>query len=87
MALLAIQQTVRDYAAWRAIYDSLAEVRQDWGMLAETVHRLADAPDTVLVQLHFATVAQARGFLTSREHQAAMRHAGVEGSPRVEIYD
>ena len=86
MALLAIQQIVRDYGAWRGVYDSLAELRQDWGVLAETVHRLAEAPDTVLVELHFATVAQARGFLTSREHRAAMRRAGVEGAPRVEIY-
>ena len=86
MALLTVQQTVRDYAAWRAVYDSLEEVRQDWGVLAETVHRLAEAPDTVLVELHFATVAQARGFLTSREHQAAMQRAGVKGPPRVEIY-
>ena len=86
MALLTVQQTVRDYATWRAVYDSLAELRQDWGVLADTVHRLADAPDTVLVLHHFATVAQARGFLTSREHRAALQHAGIEGAPRVEIY-
>lgn len=86
MALLTIQQIVRDYQTWRDVHDGLAEVRQEWGVLAETVHQLADAPDTVLVQLHFATVAQARGFLTSREHQATMRRAGIEGAPRVEIY-
>lgn len=86
MALLAIQQTVRDYRAWRAVYDTLGEVQRDWGVTAESVHQLADAPDTVLVLHHFATVAQARGFLTCREHQAAMRRAGVEGQPRVEIY-
>lgn len=86
MALLAIQQTVRDYAAWRTVYDSLTEVRQDWGILADTVRQLADAPNSVLVQLQFATVAQARGFLTSREYQEAMQRAGVVGVPRVEIY-
>ena len=86
MALLTIQQTVRDYQTWRAVYDTLDEVRQDWGVLADAVHQLADAPNTVLVLHHFATVAQARGFLTSREHQAAMRRAGIEGAPRVEIY-
>lgn len=85
MALLAIQQTVRDYAIWRTDYDSMAEVRQDWGVLAETVHRLADAPDTVLVELQFATVAQARGFLTNRAHRAALQRGGT-GAPRVEIY-
>jgi hypothetical protein len=86
MALLTMHQTVRDYGAWRATYDSLAGVREDWGVLADAVYREADAPDTVLVLHHFATVAQARGFLTSREHQAAMQRGGVVGAPRVEIY-
>jgi hypothetical protein len=51
-----------------------------------SVHRLVETPNTVLVLHHFATVAQAQAFLTSRELQAAMQRAGVEGTPRVEIY-
>ena len=86
MALLAVQHVVRDYQAWRAIFDTLEEERQDWGVTAESIHQLAGAPDTVLAPLHFATAAQARGFLTNRAHQAAMQRAGVDGSPRVEIY-
>jgi hypothetical protein len=86
MALLTIQHTVRDYRAWRAVYDTLEEVRQDWGVVDDAVHQLADAPNTVLVLHQFATVAQARGFLTNRAHRAAMQRAGVEGAPRVEIY-
>jgi hypothetical protein len=86
MALLAVQHTVRDYPVWRAIYDSLDEVQHDWGVTTASVHRLAETPNTVLVLHHFATVAQAQGFLTNREVQAAMQRAGVEGTPRVEIY-
>lgn len=86
MALLTIQQTVRDYRDWRAIYDTLEEVRHDWGVVADAVHQLAGEPTIVLVLHHFATVAQARGFLTNREMQCAMQRAGVEGPPRVEIY-
>jgi hypothetical protein len=86
MALLAIQQTVRDYQTWRAVYDTLDDAQQDWGVTRATVHQLAGTPNTVLVLRHFATVAQARGFLTSRELAAAMQRAGVAGPPRVEIY-
>jgi hypothetical protein len=86
MALLAIRRNVRDYRAWRAVYDTLGAVRHDWGVTADAVHRLADAPDTVLVLHHFATVAQARGFLTCRAWATAMQRAGVEGMPREEIY-
>ena len=86
MALLTVQHTVRDYPAWRAVYDTLDEVQRDWGVTAASVHQLASVPNTVLVLHHFATVAQAQGFLTNRELQAAMQRAGVEGIPRVEIY-
>lgn len=87
MALLAIQHTVRDYPAWRSIYDALDEVQRDWGVTIATVHRREDAPNTVLVLRHFATVAQAQGFLTNRQIRAAMECAGVEGEDRIEIYD
>ena len=87
MALLAVQYTVRDYPVWRAVYDSLDEIRSDWGVTTASVHRLAEAPNTVLVLLYFATVAQAQGFLTNRQTRAAMQRAGLEGTPRIEIYD
>ena len=53
MALLSVRHTVRDYATWRAIYDSLDEVERDWGVTTASVHRLADAPNTVLVLRQF----------------------------------
>lgn len=86
MALLTVQHTVRDYPAWRAVYDSLEEWQSDWGVTAASVHQMADMPNTVLVLHYFATVAQAQGFLTNRELQDAMQRAGVEGIPRFEIY-
>lgn len=86
MALLSVQHTVRDYAAWRAIHDALAEVESEWGVTTASVHRLANAPNTVLVLRQFATVAQAQGFLTCRQIRAAMADAGIESNPRIEIY-
>lgn len=86
MALLAVQQTVRDYPVWKAAYDALNEVEHDWGVTTGSVYQLTEAPNTVLVLRHFATVAQAQGFLTSIEVLAAMQRGGVEGTPRVEIY-
>ena len=86
MALLTVQHTVRDFGAWQSIYETLDEVQRDWGVTSEAVYRLASTPDVVLIIRHFATVAQAQGFLTNREIQAAMQRAGVEGEPRIEIY-
>ena len=86
MALLTVQHTVQDYGAWQSVYESLDEVQRDWGVTDASVHQMASAPDVVLIIRHFATVAQAQGFLTNREIQAAMQRAGVQGEPRIEIY-
>ena len=86
MALLSVLHRVRDYSSWKAVYDALDELQRDWGVTVGSVHQLVEDPNTVLVPRSFATVAQAQGFLTSREVELAMRRAGVEGVPRVEIY-
>ena len=86
MALLTVQHTVQNYGVWRSIYDALEDVQRDWGVTHASVHQLDSVPDVVLVLRHFATVAQAHGFLTNREVQTAMRRAGIQGEPRIEIY-
>ncbi len=86
MALLVVRHNVQDYDQFRAVYDSIGEVQRQWGVMAESVHQAAEAPNTVLILHHFASVAQAQAFLTSRELRAAMEQAGVEGTPRVEVY-
>ncbi len=86
MALLVIWHDVQDYDAFRAVYDSMGDVQQQWGVTRESVHQLDGAPNTVLIQHEFATTAQAQAFLTNRELHAAMQRAGVKGEPRIEIY-
>jgi hypothetical protein len=86
MALLVVQHPVRDYRAWRAIYDSVGDVQRAAGVTAESVHRLAGEPNTVLILHHFATAAEAQAFMTNPELLAAMERGGVAGAPRVEIY-
>jgi hypothetical protein len=86
MALLTVQHTVQDFGVWKSVYETLDEVQRDWGVTDSSVHRLAGTPDVVLVIRQFATVAQAQGFLTNREIQAAMQRAGVTSEPRIEIY-
>ncbi len=81
MALLTVQHAVRDYPAWRAVYDSLEEMQRDWGVTAESVHQLAGAPETILVLHHFETVAQAQGFMTNRELQDEITRRGGSRLP------
>ena len=65
MALLTVQHAVRDFGAWRSIYDSLDEVQRDWGVTEASVHQLASEPDVVLA--HAAVRALLRTPSTGKE--------------------
>jgi hypothetical protein len=86
MALLVVQHPVRDYQAWRAVYDSAGDMQRAAGVTAESVHQLAGDPNTVLVLHYFATVAEAESMISNPELKVAMERAGVVGPPRFEIY-
>jgi hypothetical protein len=46
----------------------------------------ADDPSNVLIMHGFGTTADAEKFLAGTELRDAMQQAGVQGQPRVEIY-
>jgi hypothetical protein len=87
VALLTVLHRVRDYAAWRAVYDGAADLQRANGVTAESVHRAAGDPNNVLVLHHFATVAEAQAFVNLPDLKSAMQQAGVEGPPRIEIFE
>ena len=87
MALLVILHRVRDYAAWRQVYDAFKPQQDAGGVTAASVHRAKDDPNNILVLHSFNTVAEAEAFIGSDELRAAMQGAGVEGHPRLEIYE
>lgn len=87
MALLVVLHHVRDYPAWRTVYESAADLQRANGVTAESVYRAAGDPNTVLVLHHFDSVAAAQAFAALPELKAAMAKSGVEGPPRIEIFE
>ena len=88
MAVTAvIQHRVKDYDAWREIYDGFADVQKAGGVTHESVHRAKDDPNDLLVIHGFADVAAAETFLASGELRETMERAGVEGQPDIKIYE
>lgn len=85
-ATALVRHKVADYDAWRAVYNGLADVQRDGGVTAESVHRLVGDGDDVLVVHRFDTPGAAEAFFKNEELQQGMKAAGVEGPPRIEIY-
>jgi hypothetical protein len=76
-----VRHRVRDYAAWREVYDSFADVQRRGGVRAEAVYQSADDPNDVLVTHDFDDVETARAFFANPDLKDAMMRAGVEGEP------
>ena len=74
---------VKDYDAWREVYDGFADVQREGGVRAEEVLRSVDDPNDVLVTHDFDDAAAAKAFFSSAELHDAMSRAGVDGQPQL----
>ena len=79
MTTLFIRHKVKDYSAWKRVYDSYD--RKGDGCTRATVHRDPADPNVVVVTEVFPDPARARAHAGSSKLKTAMGHAGVEGAP------
>ena len=85
MIVAAIRHSVADYDAWKAEYDAMTPVSR--GAKFARVNRAVDDGNTVAVVCGFETVDEANAFLGDPNLKEAMGRAGVQGEPRIEIYE
>ena len=87
MALCMVLHRVRDFPTWRQEYDSVAELQKAGGVTADSVHRMVDDRDNVLVLHEFDTLELARAFFADPRLKEAMQRGGVIGEPRIEFFE
>lgn len=83
MASMLIQHQVKDYAAWKKVFDSNIDLRTSNGELSAQVYRDASDPNKVTTINKWNSLANAQKFAHSPELKAAMEKAGVVGAPNV----
>src|SRR5207245_8694700 len=87
MATIVILHRVRDYGAWRQMYDEFEPVQKAGGVIAESVYQAKDDPNNVLVLHSFDTMAAAEAFVAKPERRDGMQKAGVEGARRIGVFE
>jgi hypothetical protein len=85
-ATLAVRHNVRDYDAWRKVYDELEPLRIQHGCTAKRVMRLRDDANDVFITHDFPTAEQASSFAHDPALRTGMERAGVEGAPQIDIF-
>jgi hypothetical protein len=83
MTTLFVRHRVSDYAKWREVYDSVAPLQKQAGVVADAVYQSPDEPNDVTVTHEFGSVGEAKAFAESAELREAMGKAGVVGVPTV----
>jgi hypothetical protein len=85
MTVLAVQQTVADYTAWKAGYDNHGTSRKAHGALRDQVLQSAGDPKNLLVLIEFESMADAEAFVNDPSLKQAMAAAGVLGAPDISL--
>ncbi len=62
MAIGLVRHRVRDYTAWRKVYDDVAPMQKAGGVTEESVYQAKDDPNDVLVLHSFRTIGEAEKF-------------------------
>jgi hypothetical protein len=87
MTVLIIRHPVRDYAAWRPVYDAHEAVRTAAGLTNGRVFRSAEDPNDILILHDTADRRRAEEFGRSDDLREAMQRAGVVGQPEIRFAD
>lgn len=87
MAMTVVLHRVRDYRAWREVYDGFAAFQKANGVTAESVYRAKDDPNNILVLHSYDSMAAAEAFVANPALREAMQRGGVEGMPRIEFFE
>lgn len=83
MATMLVQHTVKDFAEWKKVYDSVVDLRASNGELSDQIYRDASDPNKLTVIFKWDSLENARNYAESPELKAAMERAGVEGPPTI----
>ena len=83
---MIINQKVKDYDAWKKVFDSHKQTRMDAGLTDRAVGQFVDDPHIVSVVLAISDLKKAEDFSKSKDLKDKMKEAGVEGEPDMFFY-
>ena len=83
MATLFVRHTVKDFPAWKKVYDSFDAERKGMGVTGDGVYQADGNSTDVTVYHHFDSMESAKAFAASARLKEIMSEAGVTGEPTV----
>lgn len=85
MVHVFIRHKVKDYGAWRKVFDEFAAKRRAGGEMTFKITCVPAEPNHLCLFFEWQSVAKAKEFLGSAELAREMERAGVTEKPEVYI--
>jgi quinol monooxygenase YgiN len=82
---MAVHHRVRDYDAWKQVFDEHEEARRRHGQLEHRIYHAFGDPLQLVVHNDFPTFEAAEAFGADPSLREAMARAGVEGEPGINV--
>ena len=87
MASMLVRAQVKDFQAWKKVYDEAGDMRDSFGGGADRVYQDESDPNTYTAIIEWDSIENAKNYSQSPELRAAMEKAGVLGPPTVYYLD
>lgn len=85
MIHLVVQHKVKDFAAWKKVFDDHGKFRKSHGELNHRVFRGIDNPNDITVIFAWENETKAKQFTTSSDLREKMDSAGVISQPAIHM--
>lgn len=85
MAYLTVKHKVKDYKAWKEVFDNFRDTRKSGGEKSYSIMSEENDPNRLHVFFEWDTEDRARTFMQSTELKDAMQKAGVIEEPQIEF--
>jgi hypothetical protein len=81
--IAVVHHRVRDYAAWKPVFDEHEAARRGHGALEHRIYHALGDPNAVVIHNDFRSLAGAEAFGQDPSLPDAMARGGVEGEPSI----
>ena len=87
MGTMITRHAVRDYGAWRPVFDAHIPAQMAAGLTNGRVYRSAEDPNDILILFDMPDRRRAEEFSRADDLRTTMQNAGVVGQPEFRFAD
>jgi heme-degrading monooxygenase HmoA len=82
MTTILVQQSVKDFDAWKKVFDSVENVRKSSGEKSAQIYRKYADGNSMVIMFEWDTFENAQKYFRSPQLKEAVEKAGVIGIPK-----